>query len=192
MSGVGLSPALATCETSQVLLAGVSGGFSWGSPVFAPPTNWPISYDKLNKQNNKQYEPQHEKTNILHMRKQRHTKQANQHLCFHYTDSTFPLFSKSKSPAFRHLLHLKQLGLYQSCSQTTLFVFSPRSSYMLKLILLMGKIHKKICQISATKHERCYPIHLCSLLSLCHFCLYKNCPENFPIIYLIVQILQLS
>ena len=27
MSGVGLSPALATCETSQVLLAGVSGGF---------------------------------------------------------------------------------------------------------------------------------------------------------------------
>ena len=27
MSGVGLSPALATCETSQVLLAGVSCGF---------------------------------------------------------------------------------------------------------------------------------------------------------------------
>ena len=27
MSGVGLSPALATCETRQVLLAGVSGGF---------------------------------------------------------------------------------------------------------------------------------------------------------------------
>ena len=29
------SLALATCETSQVLLAGVSGGFSRGSPVFA-------------------------------------------------------------------------------------------------------------------------------------------------------------
>ena len=27
MSGVGSNPALATCETSQVLLAGVSGGF---------------------------------------------------------------------------------------------------------------------------------------------------------------------
>ena len=27
VSGVGLSPALATCETRQVLLAGVSGGF---------------------------------------------------------------------------------------------------------------------------------------------------------------------
>ena len=35
VSGVGSSPALATCETSQVLLAGVPGGFSRGSPVFA-------------------------------------------------------------------------------------------------------------------------------------------------------------
>ena len=28
VSGVGSSPALATCETSQVLLAGLPGGFS--------------------------------------------------------------------------------------------------------------------------------------------------------------------
>ena len=35
VSGVGLSPALATCETSQVLLAGVSGGFSRVLP-FSP------------------------------------------------------------------------------------------------------------------------------------------------------------
>ena len=33
VSGVGSSPALATCETSQVLLAGVSGGFARGTPV---------------------------------------------------------------------------------------------------------------------------------------------------------------
>ena len=45
VSGVGSSPALATCETSQVLLAGVSDGFSRGSPVFAPPTDWPVSYE---------------------------------------------------------------------------------------------------------------------------------------------------
>ena len=45
VSGAGSSPALATCETSQVLLAGVSGGFSRGSPVFAPPTDWPVSYE---------------------------------------------------------------------------------------------------------------------------------------------------
>ena len=36
---VGSSPALATCETSHVLLAGVPGGFSRGSTVFAPPTD---------------------------------------------------------------------------------------------------------------------------------------------------------
>ena len=41
VSGVGSSPALATCETSQVLLADVLGGFSRGPPVFAPPTDWP-------------------------------------------------------------------------------------------------------------------------------------------------------
>ena len=43
--GEGSSILLATCETSQVLLAGVSGGFSRGSPVFAPPTDWPVSYE---------------------------------------------------------------------------------------------------------------------------------------------------
>ena len=32
-SGVGLSPALAICETNQVLLAGVSGGFPGVLPL---------------------------------------------------------------------------------------------------------------------------------------------------------------
>ena len=45
VSGVGSSPALATCETSQFLLAGVPGGFSPGSPVFAPPSDWTVSYE---------------------------------------------------------------------------------------------------------------------------------------------------
>ena len=30
------------CETSHVLLAGVSGVFSPGTPVFAPPTLWAV------------------------------------------------------------------------------------------------------------------------------------------------------
>ena len=33
VTGVGLSPALATSKTSRVLLAGVSGGFPGGTPV---------------------------------------------------------------------------------------------------------------------------------------------------------------
>ena len=43
--GVGSNPVLATCETNQVLLAGVPGGFSRGSPVFAQPTDWHVSYE---------------------------------------------------------------------------------------------------------------------------------------------------
>ena len=35
MSGVGSSPAPANCETSQALLAGVTGVFSWSYTVFA-------------------------------------------------------------------------------------------------------------------------------------------------------------
>ena len=36
---------LCAFELRQVLLAGVSGGYSRGSPVFAPPTDWPVSYE---------------------------------------------------------------------------------------------------------------------------------------------------
>ena len=45
VSCVGLSLALATFKTSQVLRAGVPGGFSRGSPTFAPPTDWPVLYE---------------------------------------------------------------------------------------------------------------------------------------------------
>ena len=43
---MGLSPTWDTCETIQVLLVGVPGDFSRGvSPIFAPPTDWPVSYE---------------------------------------------------------------------------------------------------------------------------------------------------
>ena len=41
--GVGRAPHWP--HVRQVLLADVSGGFSRGSPVFAPPTDWPVSYE---------------------------------------------------------------------------------------------------------------------------------------------------
>ena len=58
MSGVGSSPALATCETRQVLLAGVSGGFPGVLP-FRPTYRLARLYEynnlerdiKLNKKN---------------------------------------------------------------------------------------------------------------------------------------------
>ena len=50
-------------------------------------------------------EPRHEKTNVLHMQKQRRrsasrllrsNREADQRLCFRYLDSTIPLLPKSK------------------------------------------------------------------------------------------------
>ena len=46
VSGVGSSPALATCETSQVLLVGVSGGFPGVLP-FRPPIDWLVSMSEI-------------------------------------------------------------------------------------------------------------------------------------------------
>ena len=46
VSGVGSSPAQAICETSQVLLAGVSGGFPGVLP-FRPPIDWLVSMSEI-------------------------------------------------------------------------------------------------------------------------------------------------
>ena len=47
VSGVGSSPALATCETSQVLLADVSGGFPGVLPFRPTYTDWPVSMSEI-------------------------------------------------------------------------------------------------------------------------------------------------
>ena len=47
MSGVGSSPALATCETSQVLLAGVSGGFPGVLPFRPTYRDWLVSMSEI-------------------------------------------------------------------------------------------------------------------------------------------------
>ena len=45
VSGVNSSPTMGTCETTQVLLAGVPGFFSRGTPVVAPHTDWSFTYE---------------------------------------------------------------------------------------------------------------------------------------------------
>ena len=47
VSGVGSSPALATCETSQVLLADVSGGFPGVLPFRPTYIDWPVSMSEI-------------------------------------------------------------------------------------------------------------------------------------------------
>ena len=46
VSGKGSSPALATCETRQVLLAGVPGGFPGVLP-FRPCIDWLVSMSEI-------------------------------------------------------------------------------------------------------------------------------------------------
>ena len=49
--------------------------------------------------------------------------EADQRLCFRYTDSTFPLLSKSKVSSLWPSSVRVQLGLYRTCSETTLLVY---------------------------------------------------------------------
>ena len=49
--------------------------------------------------------------------------EADQRLCFRYTDSTIPLLSKSKISSLMPSSVLVQPGLCQICSETTLLVF---------------------------------------------------------------------
>ena len=62
-SVMSLSIAHVNCETSLVLLAGWSGGFSRGSSIFAPPSNWLGS--KWVKQSWRVVKPKYKKSEIL-------------------------------------------------------------------------------------------------------------------------------
>ena len=59
--------------------------------------------------------------------------EADQRLCFRYTDSTVPLLLKSEISSFYLFPVLVQVGLCQTCSGTTLLVF-PRGGLFIKEI----------------------------------------------------------
>ena len=54
--------------------------------------------------------------------------EADQRLCFRYSDSTFPLLLKSEISSFKLFSVLVQVSLYRTSSDTTLLVFPPGSS----------------------------------------------------------------
>ena len=62
----------------------------------------------------------------------RGNREADQHLCFRYTDSTIPLLSKSEIPHFYPFSMTVQTGLCRTCSETTLLVF-PRGGSNVKM-----------------------------------------------------------
>ena len=60
----------------------------------------------------------------------RGNREADQRLCFRYTDSTISPLLKSKISRFYHFSVLVQAGLCRTCSETTLLVFPRGGSYV--------------------------------------------------------------
>ena len=64
----------------------------------------------------------------------RGNREADQPLCFRYADSTIPLFSKSKISSLWPSSVLVQLGLCQTCSETTSLVFPRGVSFFIQAL----------------------------------------------------------
>ena len=60
----------------------------------------------------------------------RGNREADQRLCFCYSDSTVPLLLKSKTSSFWLFSVTVQPDLCQTCSETTLLVFPRGGSYV--------------------------------------------------------------
>ena len=56
-------------------------------------------------------------------------READQRLCFRYSDSTIPLLLKSEISSFYLFSVLVQVDLCRTCSETTLLVFPRGGSY---------------------------------------------------------------
>ena len=77
----------------------------------------------------------------------RGTREADQHLCFHYTDSAIPLLYNSKISSFK-----LQVGLCRVCSETTLLVFprggsNEKVSHHLSPFAKIGTVKNNIFRI---------------------------------------------
>ena len=61
----------------------------------------------------------------------RGNREADQRLCFRYSDSTIPPLLNSKISSFYLASETVQAGLCQTCSETTLLVFPRGGSFVL-------------------------------------------------------------
>ena len=60
----------------------------------------------------------------------RGNREADQRLCFRYSDSSVPFLLKSEISRFQLFSVIVQVGLCQTCSETTLLVFPRGGSYL--------------------------------------------------------------
>ena len=90
------------------------------------------------------YEPPHAKTNNLHRRKQRRSFcEADQCLCFRYSDSRIPLLSKSKISSLSPSSLTVQPSLCRTRSEPKLLVFLTHRLILFEFLCLL---HKKLLQ----------------------------------------------
>ena len=82
----------------------------------------------------------------------RGNREADQRLCFRYTDSTFPLLLKSKISSFQPASVAVQASLCQTCSVTTLLVF-PRGGSNYNCMKEQSKLVKGTEEASPIVHS---------------------------------------
>ena len=75
----------------------------------------------------------------------RGNREADQRLCFRYSDSTIPLLLKSKISSFLLFSVLVQPGLCRTCSETTLLVFPRGGSNVVTTGCFLGPDIKRFC-----------------------------------------------
>ena len=66
-------------------------------------------------------------------------READQRLCFRYTDSTLPLLFKNEISSFQPASVTVQASLCRACSETTLLVFPRGGSFMIVSSFLQVK-----------------------------------------------------
>ena len=76
----------------------------------------------------------------------RGNREADQRLCFRYSDSTIPLLLKSEISSFYLSSVLVQAGLCRTCSETTLLVFPRGGSYLFQegIMCLIEPLNSRI------------------------------------------------
>ena len=79
----------------------------------------------------------------------RGNREADQRLCFRYSDSTIPLLLKSEISSFQLFSVLVQAGSCRTCSETTLLVFPRGGSYLLPYLSTLTA-----CHLNEPPHER--------------------------------------
>ena len=82
----------------------------------------------------------------------RGNREADQRLCFRYSDSTLPPLLNSKISSFKPASVAVQAGLCQTCSETTLLVFPRGGSFIMNVS--SGLIHSLLqCSLSSCNYS---------------------------------------